>query len=284
MLDDLKFISEIDKSNMLDAVANFSAQLKESKDIVESSTFGSIYKIDDIVVSGMGASAIAGDFIQSLFRDRIDIPIHINRQYDLPKWTNKNTLLITQSYSGNTEETLSAFDQAVKKKATIISVASGGLLEKLSIKSDSIFIKIPEGLIPRAALPFPFFISAFILNKIFPISNFVNDIDEAIDEAEEAEEEFEETLSSMENQQLSLMLKTMYKLGAKIQQWENKMEEKQEEGADFTDEQDLVNQLKIALEEAKNDIETGNYVDAEGTLNQASENAKGKGKDKNKGN
>ena len=92
MLDDLKLISEIDKSNMLDAVANFPDQIKESKDIVESSSFGSIFKIDDIVISGMGASAIAGDIIQSLFRDRTDIPIYVNRQYDLPKWTNKNTL------------------------------------------------------------------------------------------------------------------------------------------------------------------------------------------------
>lgn len=109
------------------------------------------------------------------------------------------------------------------------------------------------------------------------------DIDEAIDEAEDAEDEFEEALSTMENQQLSLMLKTMYKLGAKIQLWENKMEKKQGEGMDFTEEQNLVNQLRMALEEAKNDIESGNYVDAEGTLNQASENAKGKGKGK-KGN
>jgi hypothetical protein len=88
----------------------------------------------------------------------------------------------------------------------------------------------------------------------------------------------------MENQQLSLMLKTMYKLGAKIQQWENKMQKKQQEGIDFANEQDLVNQLRIALEDAQNDIEAGNYVDAEGILNQASENAKGRGKGKNKGN
>jgi hypothetical protein len=110
------------------------------------------------------------------------------------------------------------------------------------------------------------------------------EINEAIDEAEEAEEEFEEALSMMENQQLSLMLKTMYKMGAKIQQWENKMERRQEEGLDFTDVQDLVNQLRIALEDAQNDIEAGNYVNAEGILNQAFENAKGKGKGKNKGN
>jgi len=130
MLDDLKVITEIDKSNMLDAVASFPDHITESKNIVESSSFGSIYKIDDIVISGMGASSIAGDILQCLFRDRIEIPIYVNRQYDLPKWTNKNTLLISQSYSGNTEETLSTFKHGYQKRCKIIGVSSGGKLEE----------------------------------------------------------------------------------------------------------------------------------------------------------
>ena len=179
MLDDLKIISEIDKSNMLDAVANFPNQIKEAKEIIESSTFGSIYKIDDIVISGMGASAIAGNFIQSLFRDRIDIPIHINRQYDLPKWTNKNTLLISQSYSGNTEETLSTFKHGYQKRCKIIGISSGGKLQEYCEKREIPHIKIPSGFQPRAATGYTLFTSLYALKKIGVLKS---EIDSEIDE------------------------------------------------------------------------------------------------------
>ncbi|MCK5636828.1 MAG: hypothetical protein KAH91_05340, partial [Thermoplasmatales archaeon] len=74
MLDDMKLISEIDKSDMLGAVAGFPEQIKEAKEIVDSATLGSFFKVDNIVISGMGASAISGDIVQSLLRDKIDIP------------------------------------------------------------------------------------------------------------------------------------------------------------------------------------------------------------------
>ena len=85
MLDDLRLFSEIDKSDMCGLVAGFPEQIKEAKDIVDSTQLSSLFKIDNIVISGMGASSISGDIVQSLFRDRIDIPIFVNRQYDLPK-------------------------------------------------------------------------------------------------------------------------------------------------------------------------------------------------------
>ena len=130
MLDDLKLISEIDKSEMLSAIENFSKQIKESKEIVESSIISNIYKVDNIIISGMGASAISGDIIQSLYRGRSNIPIFVTRQYDLPKWVNKNTLVLSQSYSGNTEETLSTFKNAYQKHCKIIGTSSGGKLQE----------------------------------------------------------------------------------------------------------------------------------------------------------
>ena len=78
----------------------------------------------------MGASAISGDIIQSLYRGRSDIPIFVTRQYDLPKWVNKNTLVLSQSYSGNTEETLSTFKHAYQKHCKIIGTSSGGKLQE----------------------------------------------------------------------------------------------------------------------------------------------------------
>ena len=187
MLDDLKLISEIDKSNMLDAVASFPDQIKESKDIVESTSFGSIYKIDDIVISGMGGSSIAGDILQSLFRDRIEIPIYVNRQYDLPKWTNKNTLLISQSYSGNTEETLSSFKQGYQKRCKIIGISSGGKLQEYCEKREIPCIKIPKDFQPRAATGYILFSAIYALKKIGVLKS---DIDSEIEEVISTTNEF----------------------------------------------------------------------------------------------
>ena len=166
MLDDLKLISEIDKSNMLGTVAGFPEQIIEAKEIVNSSSLDSFYKINEIVMSGMGGSAISGDIIQSLLRDRMDIPFFVTRQYDLPKWVNKNTLVITQSYSGNTEETLSTFKHAYQKRSKIICISSGGKLQEFCEKREVPHIKIPSGYPPRAATGYILFSSLYALKKI----------------------------------------------------------------------------------------------------------------------
>ena len=187
MLDDLKLISEIDKYDMLGAVARFPEQIKEAKEIVNSSSLDSLFKIDNIVISGMGGSSISGDIVQSLFRDRIDLPIFVTRQYDLPKWVNKNTLIISQSYSGNTEETLSTFKHAYQKRSKIIGISSGGKLQEFCEKREISHIKIPSGFQPRAATGYILFSSIYALKKI-GILNL--DIESEIKEAISLTEDF----------------------------------------------------------------------------------------------
>ena len=179
MLDDLNQISGIDKSNMLDIVEKFPDQIKSSYDVQNSSALGSYIKIDNIIISGMGASSISGDIVQSLFIDRIDIPIFVNRQYYLPKWANKNTLLISQSYSGNTEETLNTFKNGYQKRCKIIGISSGGKLKELCEKSEIPFINIPEGIPPRTATGYMLFSTIYAIKKIGILKN---DIDSEIEE------------------------------------------------------------------------------------------------------
>ena len=107
MLDDLKIISEIDVSNMLDDLVQYPEHIKKALEIAETAEMERFLKIDNVVVTGMGASAISGDIVRCLFRDKLEVPIVVNRDYDLPKWAKKDTLTIFVSYSGNTQETLS---------------------------------------------------------------------------------------------------------------------------------------------------------------------------------
>ena len=187
MLDDLKLISEIDKSDMLVKVASFPEQIIESKEIVEKTQLDSFFKIDNIIISGMGGSAISGDILQSLLRDRLEIPIYVNRQYDLPKWANKDTLLISQSYSGNTEETLSAFKHGCQKRCKIIGISSGGKLQEFCEKRNISHIKIPLDFPPRAATGYMFFSCLYALKKIRAIKL---DLESEIDETIQITQEF----------------------------------------------------------------------------------------------
>lgn len=186
MLDDLESISKIDKSKMLDAVANFPEQIKETRNIVSPVSFDGFLKINNIVISGMGASAISGDIVQNLLKDRIDVPIFVSRQYELPKWVDKNTLLISQSYSGNTEETLSTFKSGFQKRCKIIGISSGGKLQEYCEKRQIPHVKIPSGFPPRAATGYILFSSIHALGKIGLLKDgFELDIDETISLMEE---------------------------------------------------------------------------------------------------
>ncbi len=189
MLDDIKAISEIDKSDMLLKVASLPEQIEESREIIETSQLENIFKINNIIISGMGGSAISGDIVQSFLRDRLEIPIYVNRQYDLPKWANKNTLLISQSYSGNTEETLSAFKYGYQKRCKIIGISSGGKLQQFCEKRNISHIKIPPEFPPRAATGYMLFSSLYFLKKIRVIKL---DLDSEIKETISITKEFRE--------------------------------------------------------------------------------------------
>ncbi|UCD13168.1 MAG: bifunctional phosphoglucose/phosphomannose isomerase [Thermoplasmatales archaeon] len=181
MLDDLEKISEIDKSNMLDTLAQFPSQIKEAIEVANISEIENLIKIDNVIITGMGASGISGDIATSLYRDKIDVPLHVNKEYDLPKWARKDTLTIFFSYSGNTEETLSAFKIASQKKCKMISISSGGKLQELSKKRRIAHILIPSGFQPRAAIAYSLFTLIVILKRTGLLKNNIeSDMEETI--------------------------------------------------------------------------------------------------------
>ena len=110
--------------------------------------------VEGIVIQGMGGSAIAGLYVQALLRDLSSVPIITNQEYTLPAYVDSSWITIAVSYSGNTEETLAAYDNATQRKSPILTVASGGQL--LSSNSSAGKIEIPSGYQPRAAFPILF--------------------------------------------------------------------------------------------------------------------------------
>ena len=163
----------VDKSNMLKAIEDFAHQCKTAFELVKGvSVLG---KIDKIVVCGMGGSAVGGDLLKICLKDS-KIPVFVIKEYDIPNFIDDKTLLFAVSYSGNTEETLSAFSQAKKKNAKIVAITSNGDLATFSQK----VIKVPAGLQPRAALGYLFFPMVGVLSNSNLIEIKEKDIEEML--------------------------------------------------------------------------------------------------------
>lgn len=123
-------------------------------------------KIRNIVISGMGGSAISGDLLKCFLSDELKIPLSVNRDYQLPEFANSKTLVIISSYSGNTEESISSLYDALKKKCKIITVSTGGKIEELAKKNKLPWIKLKEGFQPRYSLGVSFFTLLNLIQKL----------------------------------------------------------------------------------------------------------------------
>lgn len=143
MLDDLKFIHEKDTQDALGVVSSQWKQLLHDYDV----TFEPGAEIRNVVLGGMGGSALYAVFIGTW--PGVSVPFEISRNYNIPGYVNENTLFIASSYSGNTEETLAALEEAEAKKAQIVVFAAGGKLAEKAKQEGYPLYEIPGGIQPR---------------------------------------------------------------------------------------------------------------------------------------
>jgi glucose/mannose-6-phosphate isomerase len=178
-LDNLEGIRRIDKSNMLsfcvEAPSHYAKAAKLSENLLTD-----YHKPDTIIVAGMGGSGIGGELLKDWTRDRITVPVEVCKEYSLPAYANKRTLVLVVSYSGETEETLSVFRDAIKRKCMIVCVSSGGKLHEFAEKLGFPHLLVPSGMTPRATLPYLFLPLMFTLEKIGLISHVDDEISETI--------------------------------------------------------------------------------------------------------
>lgn len=156
-----------DKTGLFDVLANFSSQIKEAYEIGKSINPDKSYKeINNIIITGLGGSAIGGDLLRSYIQYEIKLPVQINRNYFLPAYADEHTLLIASSYSGDTEETLSAYDEALRKGCKIVCISSGGKLSVMAKSNRNLLVTVPKGYQPRCALAYSFFPMMMLLTKL----------------------------------------------------------------------------------------------------------------------
>jgi glucose/mannose-6-phosphate isomerase len=114
-----------------------------------------IGQFKNIVISGLGGSGITGKIIKSYYLDKISIPVETVSDYQLPKFVNADTLVILCSYSGNTEETLSAYHDAKAKGANCLTVSVGGKMSDLAAADGLLTYRAEGGYQPRVAFGYP---------------------------------------------------------------------------------------------------------------------------------
>ena len=150
-------IQKYDSQQMHAVLEDFPEQVKDAIERAKNVAFEETPNC--IVVAGMGGSAIAGDLLKSYLYSLGDlkIPLVVARDYKLPNFVNKDSLVFISFYSGNTEETLSMYNDAVKRSANIVLVTSGGKLKEQALKKMHKVIRVPMGLQPRCAIAYSFF-------------------------------------------------------------------------------------------------------------------------------
>ena len=143
----------LDPEGMHQQIYTFPGQIESAYQIANESVSDLVRSTASaVLIAGMGGSAIGGDLIKSLTADSAAVPIEVVRDYSLPEWVGPSTLVICVSYSGNTEETLSCYNEAIEKGAQLVGITSGGELAERLRTDGGDLITIPGGNPPRASL------------------------------------------------------------------------------------------------------------------------------------
>ena len=181
ILDDDSIYKKLDPDGMLNRIQEFPDQIETSWNAATSIELPATYRdINKVVILGMGGSAIGGDLLKSLILPEARLPVIIHRDYNLPFFIDDKTLVIASSYSGQTEETLSAFKEALHTNSKKLVITTGGKLKELALQNDIPVFLFNYNSQPRAALGYSFGYLAGIFHTLGIIADKKDEIRETI--------------------------------------------------------------------------------------------------------
>jgi len=211
-LDNMKELKKLDPSDMLGNVLDVPEMVRKGIKLGQEAKLPASYKkIDKILFTGLGGSAIGGDILKNLLSGNSAVPLTVNRNYFVPAWVDEKTLVIAVSFSGNTEETLSASKDALAKKAKLLVVTSGGALKKLAEEKGLPALLVPGGKPPRASLPYLFFPVLLALAQLGFIKVKNTELTELVDKLESLKAAYGPEVKQDKNPAKKLALKLFAK-------------------------------------------------------------------------
>ena len=183
-LDDVGAMREVDPSDMLGAIGRLADDCRFAYDAARALELPSADGVTSVVVCGMGGSAMAGEVLRSVFRDRLAVPIEVSRGHALPAYAASHTLVVGSSYSGSTSETVAAFGEAVSRGCRLLAVTGGGELARQAIEAGAPIVPLPTGAQPRAARGYLGLASLGALEAMGLLPPMGEDVDETVEELE----------------------------------------------------------------------------------------------------
>ena len=197
-------IRRADEANMLDRIKELPKQLRDALAIARGATLPpSLGDVRGIVVLGMGGSAIGGDLAAALLSAELRVPMVVHRDYDLPAWVGRDTLVIASSYSGNTEETLASFAAAQARGAKLLVLTTGG---QLKARADAVGIPVVTFSYraqPRAALGYSLGLVLGVLARLGFATDPTSAVEAALVDLAKLEERVHEGAKTNEAKELA---------------------------------------------------------------------------------
>ncbi len=189
-LDDLARLQPVREQEMLDRTLKLPDQIRDALQLSQKWLIPPSYKeVDCVVVAGMGGSAIGGMLASALLEDELPLPMTLANDYEIPAFVNDRTLFFAVSYSGDTSETLSAYEKAKERRAKILCIASNGKLLERAEKDGFPHLQVPQGFQPRSAIGYLFVPLLVALSRLGLCSDKSKDLEESAEVMESWREE-----------------------------------------------------------------------------------------------
>jgi glucose/mannose-6-phosphate isomerase len=205
VIETVERIRAADPEGMLDRIKELPQQVRDAWSIASKAQIPPAYgDVRSIVVSGMGGSAIGGDLATALVAGELRVPMSVHRDYGLPAYVGRDSLVITSSYSGNTEETLSSFEEARKRGAKIVAITTGGRLAELATAANAPVVRFSYPARPRATLGYSLTLVLGVLSKMGLVRDLAKDVDGALADVAKLQEKVHEGARSNDAKKLAI--------------------------------------------------------------------------------
>jgi glucose/mannose-6-phosphate isomerase len=207
VIESVERIRAADPGNMLDRIKDLPKQVRDAWTIARAAQLPPAHgDVRNITVAGMGGSAIGGDLAAALLAGELKIPMNVHRDYGLPAYVGRDSLVIASSYSGNTEESLSSFEEAQRRGARVLVLTTGGKIAELARAAKYPVITFSYPAQPRAALGYSLGLVLGALTRLGFVRDLSADIDAALADVAKLEERVHEGARTNDAKKLAIEL------------------------------------------------------------------------------
>ena len=208
VIETVESIKKADPQDMLGRIKDLPQQVRDAWKIAKEASLPPAYgDVRNIVILGMGGSAIGGEFAGAILQDELKVPLVVHRDYGLPAFVGRDSLVIASSYSGNTEETISGYEAAKRRGAKVMALTTGGRIAADARTNRLPLLAFSYKAQPRAALGYSLAMVLGVLSKLGLVSDLSADVDRGLAELAKLEERVHEGARTNDAKKLALELR-----------------------------------------------------------------------------